>query len=364
MVESTSTEAGLNGSGSEEAVKVFHSGGDADDAHVADALDTETASELQKLAPKLAKQSSKKSKASSASSNAEAADGNMASTSNTDSSNSGKNADVNKPEKIKKATSANAKSSSRRGKGQSEKKSEKFESAVNLSRAGKNAGSKVKAALGGLSSKTFNRDARQWLGRAKSIAVSLQNEQERKKFLSDARGLLSEAETRAQSYESKAKEKIAETLRSGAKSKAWAQAKSVQEQSQSYLDDASKKLEAITNRFGLSRGDQRSLSASSLVGDQVKNKEGDQLGKLEDLMLDTKSGKISYAVVSLEGDQKPATRFYAVPWSAVKVNREDKAVVFDVSKEKLKDAPGFDRGHWPNTGDKKWVKEVESYYNL
>ena len=41
------------------------------------------------------------------------------------------------------------------------------------------------------------------------------------------------------------------------------------------------------------------LSATSLTGTDVRNPQGEDLGKIEDLMVDTNTGKVDYAVVSL-----------------------------------------------------------------
>jgi hypothetical protein len=30
--------------------------------------------------------------------------------------------------------------------------------------------------------------------------------------------------------------------------------------------------------------------------------------------------------------------------------------------DRLKQAPGFDRGKWPNMADQTWAKEIHSYY--
>lgn len=43
------------------------------------------------------------------------------------------------------------------------------------------------------------------------------------------------------------------------------------------------------------------LSATTLIGDPVRNSEGDALGKIEDFMIDLDSGCIAYAVLSFGG---------------------------------------------------------------
>ena len=37
--------------------------------------------------------------------------------------------------------------------------------------------------------------------------------------------------------------------------------------------------------------------------------------------------------------------------------------VLDIEKERLKDAPGFDKDHWPSMADRTWASEIYSYYN-
>jgi len=43
------------------------------------------------------------------------------------------------------------------------------------------------------------------------------------------------------------------------------------------------------------------LSATSLMGDDVKNRAGEDLGSIEELMLDVENGRIAYAVLSFGG---------------------------------------------------------------
>jgi len=33
-------------------------------------------------------------------------------------------------------------------------------------------------------------------------------------------------------------------------------------------------------------------------------------------------------------------------------------------KEKLKNAPGFDKDHWPNMADRSWAEQVYAYYGV
>lgn len=104
------------------------------------------------------------------------------------------------------------------------------------------------------------------------------------------------------------------------------------------------------------------LSASSIIGDKVKNPAGEDLGKIEELMIDTKDGDVNYAVVSFGGFLGMGDKFFAVPLDAMEINTSDECMVLNVSKEKLKDAPGFDKDNWPSTADTSWYGHVRSFY--
>lgn len=106
----------------------------------------------------------------------------------------------------------------------------------------------------------------------------------------------------------------------------------------------------------------RMLSASSLSSDDVYNPSGDKLGSIKDLMLDLDTGKVSYAVLSFGGFLSLGEKLFAVPWSALAVDTENKYVVMDTSEERLKTAPGFDPDNWPNMADATWEKNVHAYY--
>jgi len=106
----------------------------------------------------------------------------------------------------------------------------------------------------------------------------------------------------------------------------------------------------------------RVLSASTLSGDDVYNKKGEKLGSIKELMLDIESGRVCYAVLSFGGFLSLGEKLFAVPWSALKVDTENKRFVMDAAEERLKNAPGFDSDNWPNMADTTWEKSVHAYY--
>jgi len=106
------------------------------------------------------------------------------------------------------------------------------------------------------------------------------------------------------------------------------------------------------------------LSASTITGDEVCNMKDEKLGKIQDIMLDINEGKIRYAVLSSGGFMGMRDRLFAVPWKALKLDKENKRFLLDVDLERLKNAPGFNKDEWPNMADTTWSSTVESYYTL
>ena len=57
-----------------------------------------------------------------------------------------------------------------------------------------------------------------------------------------------------------------------------------------------------------------------------------------------------------------ADKLFAVPWSALKLDTENKRFVLDVAKDQLESAPGFDQDQWPDMADPTWESKIHSYY--
>jgi hypothetical protein len=79
-------------------------------------------------------------------------------------------------------------------------------------------------------------------------------------------------------------------------------------------------------------------------------------------MIDTESGNIIYAVLSFGGFLGIGDKLFAVPYSLLRLDTTNECYVLNIEKEKLEDAPGFDKDEWPEHADYDFVNEVYSYY--
>lgn len=106
----------------------------------------------------------------------------------------------------------------------------------------------------------------------------------------------------------------------------------------------------------------RLMTASTLEGDDIVNGRGEDLGKIEDIMLDVPHGRIAYAVLSFGGFLGMGTKLFAIPWQALKLDPLNHRFVLDVSRERLDNAPGFDKDRWPDWADMNWAAGIHKYY--
>src|SRR5688572_18598386 len=104
------------------------------------------------------------------------------------------------------------------------------------------------------------------------------------------------------------------------------------------------------------------MGADTLIGNEVCNLKGEDLGTITEIMLDMRTGRVVYAVLSFNPFFSMGEKLFAVPWKALTLDTEHKRFTLNVERDRLKEAPGFDKNHWPNMADQSWSKEIHVYY--
>jgi hypothetical protein len=104
------------------------------------------------------------------------------------------------------------------------------------------------------------------------------------------------------------------------------------------------------------------MGADTLVGNSVYNLAEDDLGEIKEIMLDMRTGRVGYAVLSFGGFLGMGEKLFAVPWSALALDTKNKRFVLNVEKARLNSAPEFDKAHWPDMADQSWSKEIHAFY--
>ena len=104
------------------------------------------------------------------------------------------------------------------------------------------------------------------------------------------------------------------------------------------------------------------MGADTLIGDDVYNHDDEQLGDIKEIMLDMRSGRIAYAVLSFGGVLGLGEKLFAVPWEKLTLDTVNKRFLLDVGKEQLKSAPGFDQDNWPDMASEAWNDQMNQFY--
>ncbi|MCC8392473.1 PRC-barrel domain-containing protein [Paraburkholderia sp. MMS20-SJTR3] len=105
------------------------------------------------------------------------------------------------------------------------------------------------------------------------------------------------------------------------------------------------------------------MAAATLAGRTVLSADGDDVGKIKDIMLDVRGGRIAYAVLASGGFLGIGGKLLAIPWPSLTLDTARDWFVLSASTEQVRQAPGFDKDHWPAMADPDWATHVHAYYH-
>jgi sporulation protein YlmC with PRC-barrel domain len=100
----------------------------------------------------------------------------------------------------------------------------------------------------------------------------------------------------------------------------------------------------------------------SILGAKVINAEREDLGTIEDLILDSRDDRVAYAILSFGGFLGLGDKHFAIPWEALSFDVSEKVAVLSIDKDRLSNAPGFDKDRWPDMTDSNWGAQVSRHY--
>ncbi len=111
------------------------------------------------------------------------------------------------------------------------------------------------------------------------------------------------------------------------------------------------------------------IRASKLIGMNIQNEPGKDVGKVHDIVLDTNTGKARYLAVTYGGFLGFGNKLFAVPFEAFACHqdpndRDRTLLVLNVTQQQLDGAEGFDDDYWPDFGDPKFTSELDRRYGI
>jgi PRC-barrel domain len=104
------------------------------------------------------------------------------------------------------------------------------------------------------------------------------------------------------------------------------------------------------------------ISSDKVEGTAVYNRAGEKLGSIHTLMIDKRSGKVAYAVMSFGGFLGIGDRYHPLPWSVLDYETSQGGYVVDLDRSKLEGAPTYGTSETPNWSDRSWGQQVHDYY--
>jgi heat shock protein HslJ/sporulation protein YlmC with PRC-barrel domain len=124
------------------------------------------------------------------------------------------------------------------------------------------------------------------------------------------------------------------------------------------------KLDAAQSEPGMSDDDVtigRSVRAEDVLGFKVRNLEGDNIGRVEDIVVTMDEGQILFVTMNYSGRLFQSDKIYPVPAGAFSWDADREELQLDLDEDALQDAPGFDRG-WPDLTDPEFDQEIYDYW--
>jgi sporulation protein YlmC with PRC-barrel domain len=104
------------------------------------------------------------------------------------------------------------------------------------------------------------------------------------------------------------------------------------------------------------------LRSRTLFDYRVKSPQGEDLGKIEEVMIDMEVGRVAYAILSFGGFLGLGNKWVPVPWDAVALRPDEKVLILNIAPEKLQKAPNFEGTTLPELANRQWGAVIHTYY--
>lgn len=101
------------------------------------------------------------------------------------------------------------------------------------------------------------------------------------------------------------------------------------------------------------------ISSERVSGTDVYGAGDEKIGKIESVMIDKRSGRVAYAVMSFGGFLGIGEDHYAVPWQALEYDESLDGYRTQITKEQVEGAPAHSDDHW---NDREWETRIHDHY--
>lgn len=112
----------------------------------------------------------------------------------------------------------------------------------------------------------------------------------------------------------------------------------------------------------MARETARLIASDKVEGTPVRRSNGDKLGTIQRVMIDKRTGKVAYAVMTFGGFLGIGDEYRALPWSVLRYNPELDAYELNVTEDQLRNAPALATGWDTGVIGRDWERNIHDYY--
>jgi sporulation protein YlmC with PRC-barrel domain len=103
------------------------------------------------------------------------------------------------------------------------------------------------------------------------------------------------------------------------------------------------------------------VRATKVLGKSARNDDNERLGKLQDMVIDTREGRIVYGVLAGGGVLGVGDRLTLVPYSALEYQKAQQQFVADATPQQIR-ARAFARNSWPDLTNEQWASQTHEQF--
>jgi hypothetical protein len=105
------------------------------------------------------------------------------------------------------------------------------------------------------------------------------------------------------------------------------------------------------------------IGSDKVEGTTVYDAKGENMGSIERVMINKRSGQVAYAVLSFGGILGIGSDYYPIPWNSLKYDTTLGGYCLDITEQQLQGAPKYAGDSW-DWEDRERGRKVYEYYGV
>jgi hypothetical protein len=99
---------------------------------------------------------------------------------------------------------------------------------------------------------------------------------------------------------------------------------------------------------------------TTILRNRVRTSTGEDIGKVEDVIVDAADQRLIYAVLMVDGYPE----LFVVPWSLFSASPWPDYVLLNIDRKTLEQGPSFNPADWPDITDPAWEQRIRGHYKI